>query len=114
MNTDTLPNSTAEAPQPIETAPQPIEADEDGMLPEYDFDYSKAIRNPYAGKITSRSKSVTLAPDVAAVFVDSDAVNTALRSLIAVAQAAMTPNPPAVSPNAADASILPPEGTPTA
>lgn len=67
------------------------------MLPEYDFDYSKAIRNPYAGKITSRSKSVTLAPDVAAVFADSNAVNTALRSLITLARVS-------VSPNAADAA----------
>lgn len=72
------------------------------MLPEYDFDYSKAIRNPYAGKITSRSKSVTLAPDVAAVFADSDAVNTALRSLITLARASVStplaeslPNPAA-------------------
>ncbi len=77
------------------------------MLPEYDFNYSKAIRNPYAGKITSRSKSVTLAPDVVAVFADSDAVNTTLRSLIAIARASVStpsaeslPDPAATEPSA--------------
>lgn len=70
----------------------PPALDDDEMLPEYDF--TGGVRGKYAGKITSRSKSVTLAPDVAAVFADSDAVNAALRTLIDIARASVSPLPP--------------------
>ncbi len=93
MNMDTSHNLAA-------SASPTLELDEDGMLPEYDFDYSKAKPNPYAGKITSCSKSVTLAPDVAAVFTDSEAVNAALRTLIDIARASVSPLPASAEPPA--------------
>jgi len=73
--------------------------DEDGMLPEYDF--TGGARGKYAGRITARSKSVTLTPNVATVFADSDAVNAALRMLIDIARASAASNPASPSTNAA-------------
>ena len=50
---------------------------------EYDFDYSKAIRGKYYKRIlTEGANVVMLEPDVAKAFVDSAAVNDALRSLL--------------------------------
>lgn len=54
---------------------------EDGMLAEYNFDYSKAKRNPYAGKL-AEEKIIHLDPDVAKIFPDSESVNKALRAII--------------------------------
>jgi len=48
------------------------------MLPEYDFDYSKASPNRFA-----KGRAVILEPDVARVFNTSDAVNKMLRAVIA-------------------------------
>ena len=53
------------------------------MRREYRFDYSKAQRNRFAGRITPDTIAVVLDPDVAAVFQSSRAVNTLLRSVIA-------------------------------
>jgi hypothetical protein len=50
------------------------------MRDEYDF--SNAVRNPYFQEFRELNL-VSLDPDVKAVFVDSEAVNTALRSMIA-------------------------------
>lgn len=61
----------------------------DDLLPEYDIDYSKARPNRFAGRATTRT--VELAPDVAAVFTTTDAVNTALRALIQTMPAALHP-----------------------
>lgn len=52
------------------------------LRPEYEFDYRKAKRNPYAARLKGRAVAVVLDPDVAAVFPDSEAVNSQLRSLV--------------------------------
>lgn len=49
------------------------------LLPEYDFDYSKAKPNRFAQKVIN----VTLDEDVAKVFTDSESVNKALRAILA-------------------------------
>lgn len=53
------------------------------MLPEYDFDYSKAKPNRFAGRIDKNQVVVELDSDVAEVFSDSESVNNVLRALIA-------------------------------
>jgi hypothetical protein len=55
----------------------------DDLLPEYDFDYSQARPNRFAGRMTADSIVVVLDPDVAEVFKTPEAVNRALRALIA-------------------------------
>lgn len=82
-------------------APKPYD---DGMLPEYDFKGKKGVRGKYYlgpnqahtvhvyhedGSVTtthfdSVEKVITLEPDVAAYFPDSESVNNALRTLIAL------------------------------
>lgn len=55
----------------------------DELRPEYDFDYSKAVRGKYYKRLISEGANVVmLEPDVAKLFADSDAVNKALRSLV--------------------------------
>jgi len=54
----------------------------DEMRAEYDF--SKAVRGKYAGRIGRTTKLVVLEPDVAAVFGTSESVNSALRALVAI------------------------------
>lgn len=48
---------------------------------EYDFDYTKAKKNRFAGRMADRTV-VVLDPDVAEVFKTPDSVNDALRALI--------------------------------
>ena len=55
----------------------------DDMKSEYDFDYSKAKRNRFAGRIATDQTVVLLDPEVSKVFTDSESVNSALRALIA-------------------------------
>jgi hypothetical protein len=55
----------------------------DEMKGEYDFDYSKAKPNRFAGRIASDQTVVLLDPEVSKVFPDSESVNAALRGLIA-------------------------------
>jgi len=74
---------------------------DDGMLSEYDFTGKKAVRGKYYlgrqkgytvrihnedGAITTRTfgPTITLKPDVAKYFHDSESVNNALRTLIAL------------------------------
>ena len=58
--------------------------DED-LRPEYDFDYSRAVRGKYyKGLIEEGSNVVILEPDIAEAFRDSGAVNQALRSLLTI------------------------------
>jgi hypothetical protein len=57
--------------------------DQDEMLPEYDF--SKGVRGKYASHFTDVDRLVSLDPDVKAVFPDSEAVNSALRTLMKAA-----------------------------
>lgn len=52
------------------------------LLPEYDFDYSKAKPNRFTGRIAKEQTVVLLDPEVSKVFTDSESVNAALRALI--------------------------------
>ena len=63
------------------TAKKPRKSDE-GMLPEYRFDYSKARPNRFAARLKRGSRVVVIEPDVAAVFATPHAVNAVLRALI--------------------------------
>jgi len=55
----------------------------DGLRPEYDLDYSKAVRGKYYRRLLREGANVViLEPDVAKAFGDSAAVNEALRSLL--------------------------------
>ena len=55
----------------------------DELRPEYNLDYSKAIRGKYYKRILEEGANVVmLEPDVARVFADSAAVNDVLRSLL--------------------------------
>jgi len=59
------------------------EMDRDELRPEYDFDYSKAVRGKYHKRLMAEGANIVmLEPDVAKAFVDSAAVNDALRSLL--------------------------------
>ncbi|MFZ2444809.1 MAG: hypothetical protein WAW37_00485 [Syntrophobacteraceae bacterium] len=63
-------------------ASKPAGREPDDMLPEYRFDYKKARPNRFAGRIEKEGMTVTLDPDVAKVFTNSESVNTVLRALI--------------------------------
>jgi hypothetical protein len=54
----------------------------DEMRPHYDF--SKGVRGKYAGRPARTAIVVVLDSDVAKVFKTSDAVNSALRALVAI------------------------------
>jgi hypothetical protein len=57
--------------------------DRDELRPEYDFDYSKAVRGKYHKRLLQEGANVVvLEPDIAKAFRDSAAVNEALRSLL--------------------------------
>lgn len=62
----------------------PNEDLEDDLLPEYNFDSSKAKFNPYAAQAVRRQsvRSIVLEADVAEVFTTSEQVNKALRALL--------------------------------
>ena len=53
------------------------------LLPEYNFDYSKARPNRFAAS-SDKTITVKLEPDVARVFQTSDEVNRVLRAIISV------------------------------
>jgi hypothetical protein len=56
---------------------------EEELRCEYVFDYSKAVRGKYYKRLLSEGTNVViLEPDIAKAFVDSAAVNDALRSLL--------------------------------
>jgi len=57
----------------------------DGMRTHYDF--SGGVRGKYAARYRAGTNLVRLDPDVAAAFRDGEAVNRALRALIAVVPA---------------------------
>ena len=55
----------------------------DELRPEYNFDYSKAVRGKYYKRLMEEGSNViVLEPDVAKAFRDSASVNEALRSLL--------------------------------
>jgi hypothetical protein len=57
-------------------------ANRDTMRPEYDF--SGGVRGKYVARYRAGTNVVVLAPDVAAAFGTSNAVNRALRALLEV------------------------------
>jgi hypothetical protein len=60
----------------------------DDLRPEYDLDYSKAVRGKYYRRLLREGANVVvLEPDVAKTFGDSAAVNEALRSLLDLSRA---------------------------
>ena len=59
----------------------------DKLRPEYDFDYSTAVRGKYYRRLLKEGANVVvLDPDVARAFRDSEAVNEALRSLLRMSE----------------------------
>jgi hypothetical protein len=59
------------------------EMNRDELRPEYNFDYSKAVRGKYYKQLFEEGANVViLEPDIAKAFGDSSSVNKALRSLL--------------------------------
>jgi len=57
------------------------------MRPEYEFDYSTAVRGKYYQRLLKEGANVVvLDPDVAKAFRSSAAVNEALRSLLRMSE----------------------------
>lgn len=55
----------------------------DELRPEYEFDYSKAVRGKYYRRLLAEGANVVvLDADIAEAFQDSVSVNAALRSLL--------------------------------
>lgn len=65
-----------------DSKPEPEETPDDEILPEYSL--KGAVRGKYAEYFTPDTKVVVLDPDVAAVFPDANAVNSALRALAGI------------------------------
>ena len=53
------------------------------MLPEFDF--SKGVRGKYANRFAAGTNIIVLAPDVAKIFPDAEAVNETLRAVAKIA-----------------------------
>ena len=53
------------------------------ILKEYTFDYSKGVRGKYAGKISREQESVLIDKDIIEFFQTQEALNMALRHIIA-------------------------------
>lgn len=67
--------------------PKAISPDE--IRPEYNFDYSKAVRGKYYNRILKEGANVVvLEPDIAKAFPNSAAVNDALRVVLQAGRAA--------------------------
>ncbi|MBZ8182923.1 hypothetical protein [Oscillatoria salina] len=60
----------------------PNKNSEDELLPEYNFDYTKARPNRFVISKDENSVTVTLQADVAEVFKTSEEVNKALRAIL--------------------------------
>ena len=64
----------------------------DDFRPEYDFDFSKAARGRYAGRLKVEGSNLVLVePDLAKSFPDSASVNAALRSVVEFAKMSAAP-----------------------
>jgi hypothetical protein len=60
----------------------------DDLRPEYDFDYSKAVRGKYYQRLIQEGSNVIILDhDIAKAFRDSASVNEALRSLLELTNA---------------------------
>jgi len=71
-----------------------VQVPSDELRPEYTFEYSKAVRGKYYRRLVKEGANVVvLEPDVAKAFRDSEAVNDALRALLAVARSSRRPTP---------------------
>ena len=71
-----------------------VQVSSNELRPEYTFDYSKAVRGKYYRRLVKEGANVVvLEPDVAKAFRDSEAVNDALRALLAVARSSRRPTP---------------------
>ena len=58
---------------------------DDDLRPEYEFDYSKAIRGKHFKRLLEvGSNVIVLEPEIALAFKNSAAVNDALRSLLEI------------------------------
>jgi len=58
---------------------------DDHLRPEYNFDYSKAIRGKHFKRLLEEGANViVLEPEIARAFSNSAAVNDALRSLLEI------------------------------
>ena len=69
-------------------------ASSDEMRPEYNFDYSKAVRGKYYKRILKEGANVVvLEPDTAIAFPNSEAVNDALRVVLQAGRAAQRLTP---------------------
>lgn len=64
-----------------ETSDPKMTSDQDDLLPEYKFDYSKARPNRFIAEQGENWVTVLIKPDVARVFKTSEAVNKALRAI---------------------------------
>ena len=65
------------------------------LRPEYRLeDFGKMETGKYADRMKESSNVIVLAPDVAEVFPNGDAVNRALRQLIEVARSNVQPSSP--------------------
>lgn len=62
------------------------EESDDELKPEYDFDFSKAVRGKYYRRYVESTNVVVLDPDVAAAFHNSADVNQALRAMLQFAK----------------------------
>jgi hypothetical protein len=72
------------------SSPKAKRSRSNGFQAEYQFDYSKAKPNRFAGRVCPGSMAVLLDPDVARVFRDAESVNTVLRALLATMPARRT------------------------
>lgn len=69
---------------------EPAAADE--LRPEYTrADFGRMVRGKYASRLKAASNVVVLEPEVAKAFPNSEAVNGALKGLIALAKTAALP-----------------------
>lgn len=59
---------------------------EDELRPEYDFDFSTAVRGKYYQQYLNSTNVIVLDPDVAVAFRNSEAVNQALRAMLRFAE----------------------------
>ena len=64
--------------------------EDDEMLPEYDF--SRGVRGKYYRRYQQGTNLILLDADVSEAFPDSEAVNEALRLLLALARQRVRPN----------------------
>jgi hypothetical protein len=56
------------------------------LLPEYDFDYSKSKPNRFAEKYNQMQRTIVLDSDIADKFPSAESVNEALRFLVRIAE----------------------------